>query len=363
MVVTGTRPEIIKLAPLLRRFREDECHFVHSGQHYDRFLAAQFMRELGLMRPSAEFQLQTSDPATQISEMIEHLRKAINDSLPDMVCVEGDTNTVLAASIAALKRKIPLCHVEAGLRSRDWRMPEEHNRILADHVADMLFAPTPISRRNLLDEKVHGTIHLTGNTVIDAVNQNVTIAETKGEMKIPSTEYALTTLHRAENVDDPKVLSSLIESIISIPIQVIFPIHPRTLYNLKKTGLYPKLTRATNVQLLPPVGYFDFLNLMKKCKFIITDSGGIQEEATAPSIRKLVLVLRRSTERPEAVQSGFARVIGTESARISRAVNFTLRNFARLTKALPAKSPYCDGHAAVKIERIIRRFLEKKISP
>lgn len=360
MIVAGTRPEIIKLAPLLKRLHSDEYIFVHTGQHYDRSLSAQFIHDLDLAAPSLEFQLAEKEPSIQISEMIRGLSKSLGDLKPDMICVEGDTNTVLAASIAALKSETPLCHIEAGLRSRDWRMPEEHNRIIADHSSDLLFAPTRETGKNLREENVHGEIHISGNTVIDALNQNVLIADSKSTLTPPQDEYVLTTLHRAENVDDPRILSSLVESITSIPIKVIFPIHPRTVLNLRKFGLYKKLERASNVEVMPPLGYFDFLRLMKDCKFIITDSGGIQEEATAPSIRKHVLVLRRSTERPEAVKRGFAKVVGTNSKRINRAIHSTLKNFYDLQRALPRKSPYGDGFAAAKIEKITRRYLHNK---
>ena len=360
MIVAGTRPEIIKLAPLIKRLKSDEYSFVHTGQHHDRNLSAQFIADLGLPHPNMEFRLTCKEPSLQMSEMIAHVHKAIGDFRPEMMCVEGDTNTVLAASIAALKNGTSICHIEAGLRSRDWRMPEEHNRIVADHTSDILFAPTREAGRNLRYENVHGQVHVTGNTVIDAINQNVSIAEAKSSVKIPRHEYILATLHRAENVDDPKTLSSLIRSIISVPIKVVFPIHPRTMSNLRKFGVYEELEQAGNVQIMPPLGYFDFLWLMKKCEFLITDSGGIQEEVTAPSMRKQVLVLRRTTERPEAVKSGFAKVVGTDSKRIVHVVESMLKHSKRLHNSLPNRSPYGDGHASVKIERIIRRYLNKK---
>lgn len=360
MLTTGTRPEIIKMAPLIRRLKPEDLIFVHSGQHYDYNLSTQFIRELGLPSPTEEFHLSTNEPALQTSELVKYLHKAVLAHKPNIVCVEGDTNTVLAASLAAIKNKVPLAHLEAGLRSGDWRMPEEHNRIVADHISDLLFAPTILSKRNLVNENVHGEIHVTGNTIIDAVNENMRISETKAKVTLPDSEFVLVTLHRAENVDDPRILSNLIKSFAYIPTKIVFPIHPRTSMNLKRFSLDKKLANIENIVMMPPVGYFDFLRLMKNCKFIITDSGGIQEEATASSIRKLVLVLRRSTERPEAVKSGFVKVIGTDPEPIIKAINKTFKNFATLTRRLPTRSPYGDGKSAQRIKEIIMNYMKER---
>ena len=230
-------------------------------------------------------------------------------------------------------------------------MPEEHNRRLADHISQYLFAPTETARRNLDKENVWGNIYITGNTVIDAVMQHLPLAEKKSRIlgKIRFKRFALVTAHRAENVDDPVVLKNFVEAFSEAPIPVVYSIHPRSRKRLCQQKMLRKLSGAENVQFLPPLGYFDFLVLMKNCEMIITDSGGIQEEATAPAIRKPILVIRLSTERPEAVEAGFAKVVGVEKHNILAMMEKTLEE----KHELPRTSPYGDGTAAQKIVGIL----------
>jgi UDP-N-acetylglucosamine 2-epimerase (non-hydrolysing) len=355
MIVVGTRPEIVKMAPVVRAFeaRGLPYVFVHCGQHYDYNMSQQFIEELELPKPDYGFMVKASSPGVQTARILTVMERAVRKAKPKVVLVEGDTNGTLASGLAAVKLCIPVGHVEAGLRSYDLRMPEEHNRRLVDHVSRYLFAPTETARRNLEKEAVWGSIYVTGNTVIDAVIQHLPLAEKKSEVmnEIGFDRFALATAHRAENVDDPVVLKNFVEAFAEAPIPVVYPVHPRTRKRLRQQGLFEKLSSAGNVQLLPPVGYFDFLVLMKNCELIITDSGGIQEEATAPPIRKPVLVIRLSTERPEAVEAGFAKLVGVEKNGILEAMNRTLikRN------VVPRVSPYGDGKAAQKIVEILTR--------
>jgi UDP-N-acetylglucosamine 2-epimerase (non-hydrolysing) len=270
-----------------------------------------------------------------------------------VVLVEGDTNSVLAAALAANKRGVPAGHIEAGLRSFDLRMPEEHNRRLTDHISEYLFAPTVKAQANLKREHVWGKIYVTGNTVIDAVRQHLPIAEKKSKIlqNIPFKDFALTTAHRAENVDDLSVLKNFIETFAEASLPVIYPMHPRTQKKLRQNNLFSKLEKLDNLLILPPLGYLDFLVLMRASKLIITDSGGIQEEATASKIRKPVLVIRLSTERPEAVETGFAKVVGTEKGEISSAIESLIHNDVKL----PKTSPFGDGNAAERIVEIIQQ--------
>jgi UDP-N-acetylglucosamine 2-epimerase (non-hydrolysing) len=270
----------------------------------------------------------------------------------NVALVEGDTNGVLASGLAAVKLGIPVGHVEAGLRSFDLRMPEEYNRRLTDHLSKFLFAPTEVARGNLDKESVWGDTYVTGNTVIDAVVQHLPMAEKRSHIldEVRFNRFALVTAHRAENVDDPVVLKNFVEAFSEAPIPVVYPIHPRSRKRLRQQRLLSRLSRSENVQLLPPLGYFDFLVLVKHCDVIITDSGGIQEEATAPAIRKPVLVTRLSTERPEAVTSGFAKVVGVKKESILSGVKKILNE----KHALPTVSPYGDGTAAKKIVEILR---------
>jgi UDP-N-acetylglucosamine 2-epimerase (non-hydrolysing) len=354
LLVTGTRPEIIKLSPIISKIKNDII-FVHTSQHYDYNMSLQFIEEMNLPHPDFKLKLTKRDPTLQTSQIIKKINDIIKKSKPEILCVQGDTNTVLASSIAALKNKIPIAHVESGLRSNDWRMPEEHNRIMVDHISDLLFAPTSIAKKSLIRENIHGKIFVTGNTVIDAIENYLPYSIKKSKIKTPS-EFVLTTLHRSENVDDPKTLTNLCNAIIESPLPIIFPIHPRTKSNLKKLNLYDSLKKNKTVILMPPVGYFDFLYLMKSCKFIMTDSGGIQEEATAPSIRKFVLVVRKTTDRPEAVKSNFAKVIGTNQKTIVSEIKKICDSTPKILK----KSPYGKGNSSQIILSLIHQYLNDR---
>jgi UDP-N-acetylglucosamine 2-epimerase (non-hydrolysing) len=355
MVVAGTRPEIIKMAPIVRALQKNKIpiKFVNCGQHYDYNMAQQFIEDLELPPPDYTFTINSSSPGTQTARIMMHMDELLKKTAPALVLVEGDTNSVLAVALAANKRGIPTGHVEAGLRSFDLRMPEEHNRRLTDHISEYLFAPTARAKANLQRENVWGKIYVTGNTIIDAVLQHLPIAEKKSKIleKIRFKKFALATAHRAENVDTLAVLKNFMDAFAESPVPVVYPMHPRTKKRLRENKMYAQIKKRGNVQILPPLGYLGFLVLMKRSELIITDSGGIQEEATAPCIRKPVLVIRLSTERPEAVEAGFAKVVGTGKREILAAIETALAR----RKELPDKSPFGDGHAAEKIVRIIRK--------
>jgi len=354
LVVTGTRPEIIKMAPIIRALKKTQLPhlFVHCGQHYDYNMAQQFIENLELASPDHWLKIESTSPGGQTAEILMKMDELLGKIEPSVVLVEGDTNTVLAAALAANKREIPIGHVEAGLRSYDLRMPEEHNRRLTDHISQYLFAPTEHAKANLQKEMVWGKIYLTGNTAIDAVKEHLPIAEKTSKImqQIPFETYALATAHRAENVDDPAVLESFMAVFERSPLPIVYPMHPRTRKRLQENHLLSKIEEMSNVLVLPPTGYLDFLMLMKNCKLIITDSGGIQEEATAPQIRKPVHVMRLSTERQEAVEAGFATVVGTDQNQILNAMNHALSR----KEALPSTSPFGDGTAAQKTVEIIK---------
>ena len=358
-IVVGTRPETIKLAPVIKELekRGISFTFIHTGQHYDYMLSLKFIEELELPKPDYSFKLRSSRPASQMGEMVVKLERVLRRCKPKLMTIQGDTNTMLAAALAGVKLFIPVGHVEAGLRSYDWRMPEEHNRRMVDHVSTLLFAPTELAKQNLLNEKVYGKVYVTGNTVVDAVKQCLPLAEKTSHImeEIPFKDYILATVHRAENVDDPKVLRNFVEVFLKAPLPVVFPVHPRTAKNLRRFNLMKKLKESNNVLLLPPIGYFDFLLLMKYCTLIMTDSGGLQEEATVPEIRKPVLVLRLSTERPEAVEAGFARVVGVDKRKILK----TLHEVVEKPLSLPSCSPFGDGFASQRIVDIAIDFLRQ----
>ncbi|MEM3725882.1 MAG: UDP-N-acetylglucosamine 2-epimerase (non-hydrolyzing) [Candidatus Bathyarchaeia archaeon] len=355
MVVVGTRPEIIKMAPVIRALKKQKIPliFTHCGQHYDYNMSQQFIEELELPTPDYELKIKAYTQGAQTARILACMEQLIRKTCPTMVLVEGDTNGVLATALATVKLGVPVGHVEAGLRSFDLRMPEEHNRRLTDHISAYLFAPTKTAEENLKREDVWGKIYVTGNTVIDAVNQHLPIAERKSKIMevVRYKKFALATAHRAENVDNLTVLKNFMEAFSEAPIPVVYPMHPRTKKRLQRNKIYGKIKKSHNVQILPPLGYLDFLVLMKNCEMVVTDSGGIQEEATAPCIRKPVLVIRLSTERPEAVKAGFAEVVGTEKENILSAMEKTLES----RRELPVNSPYGNGDAAEKIVEIIKR--------
>jgi UDP-N-acetylglucosamine 2-epimerase (non-hydrolysing) len=355
VVIAGTRPEIIKMAPIIRALKKVNLPslFVHCGQHYDYNMAQQFIENLELPAPDYSFEIEASSPGAQTAEIMMKTDQLLEKVEPSIVLVEGDTNSVLAAAIAANKRFVAIGHVEAGLRSFDFRMPEEYNRRLTDHMSEYLFAPTERAKANLIKENVWGKIYITGNTAIDAILQHLPIAERKSDImnKIPFETYALATAHRAENVDNVSVLESFMDVFSKSPIPIVYPMHPRTKKRLQQNNMLTKMKALKNVLILPPLGYLDFLILMKNCKLIITDSGGIQEEATAPAIRKPVLVMRLSTERPEAAETGFAKIVGTDSKKILEA----MQDVVKKAVDLPRTSPFGDGTAAQKTVEIIKK--------
>jgi UDP-N-acetylglucosamine 2-epimerase (non-hydrolysing) len=355
VVVAGTRPEIIKMAPIIRALNKAKLPsvFVHCGQHYDYNMSQQFIENLELTSPDYSLKIEASSPGAQTAEIMMKMDQLLEKIEPSIVLVEGDTNTVLSAALAANKRAMPIGHVEAGLRSFDLRMPEEHNRRLTDHISNYLFTPTERAKTNLLRENVWGKIYLTGNTAIDAVIQHLPIAEKKSAImeRIPFKKFVLATAHRAENVDDTAFLKSFIEVFSKSPLPIVYPMHPRTRKRLQENNMLSQVEKMKNVLILPPLGYLDFLVLMKNCSLIITDSGGIQEEATAPSIRKRVLVIRLSTERQEAVEAGFAKIVGTDKDNILTALREALLD----EEKLPSVSPFGDGTAAAKTVDVIKK--------
>ncbi len=358
-IVMGTRPEIIKMSPLIKLLNSRNSAIIFTGQHYDYNMSIKFIEELGLRKPDytmklTKLQNTTTDRATQIGEIVLNLAKIISEIDPDTVVVQGDTNTVLAAAITGIKCSIPISHIESGLRSYDWRMPEEHNRIAVDHISEFLFAPTEKAKQTLLNEKVHGKIHVTGNTSIDAIQHNLSTPERKAHLSIEKKdEFALVTLHRGENVDNYDTLSSIVTALLQSNMDMIFPAHPRTVKQLERFGLYKKIQESENILLIQPIGYFGMLYLMKKCKFIISDSGGVQEEATSPSIRKKVLVIRKTTDRPESVRTGYSELVGTTTGKILQAIKIAKEN----SKISSHVNPYGSGHSAKKILSVLRNSL------
>jgi UDP-N-acetylglucosamine 2-epimerase (non-hydrolysing) len=352
-MVVGTRPEIVKMAPLILELdaKGIEYELIHTRQHYNFNMSELFFEELELPRPDHFLDVGSGSQASQTSKALIKLEDLFIKGRPENVIVEGDTNSVLASALAAVKLNIDVGHVESGLRSFDKRMPEEHNRILTDHISTHLFAPTNHTEEILRMEGVQGKIFVTGNTVIDACIRYMPVALKRSNVmeKVGFDEFALVTAHRAENVDDEKVLKNFLKIFLDCPIPVVYPVHPRTLGKFKEFGLYEELKGSENVQLIEPTGYFDFLVLMKKCAFVITDSGGIQEEITAPNIGKRAFVVRLSTDRQEAVEAGYAEVVGVDHAHVLGRI----RDFIEEPTEPKGESPYGTGNAAQRIADIL----------
>ncbi|MHA1268760.1 MAG: non-hydrolyzing UDP-N-acetylglucosamine 2-epimerase [Candidatus Helarchaeota archaeon] len=353
-LVMGTRPEIIKLAPVIRQLQTEQLNFdiIFTDQHYDYNLSKHFFEELNLDDPKYHLNIGKGTQGEQTGKAIIGIEKILMENKPSIVLVQGDTNSSLAGALAAVKLHVKIGHIEAGLRSYDYRMPEEHNRRIIDHISNYLFAPTKNSVDILKRENVWGKVFNTGNTVIDACLQHYQIALEKSRImdSISFKKFVLITAHRAENVDNPKTLRGLIDAFLKIPYPIVFPIHPRTLSRLKEFDLYDKLNSPKNTLLIPPVGYLDLLILMRNCEFIVTDSGGIQEEATSPIIKKYTFVIRKTSDRPESSEIGFSKVVGTNTEKILNEINKYLENPPKL----PNTSPYGDGNAGKKIISILQ---------
>jgi UDP-N-acetylglucosamine 2-epimerase (non-hydrolysing) len=371
-LVTGTRPEIIKLYPLMRilHLKGVDYKFIHTGQHYDRGLFLKFIEEFGIRPPDYNIKLLSFEPLEQISEMMTKLGDIFKRLSPSLVIVQGDTNSVLASALTAVKHCIPVAHLESGLRCDDWRMAEEHNRRVVDHISDILFATTKESADNLKNEKVHGEVYLVGNTVLDAItmclvqsstsindtsdNNNQYCFETglNSDLHIRTefgkSGFVLVTMHRSENVDDPNFLKQFFMALSLSGLDYVFPIHPRTLKRIKEFNL-ERIVGKT-IKIIQPTGYQDFLRLLSTCKFVITDSGGVQEEITSPIINKHALVMRSHTERYESIWSGHA--ILCRGPYDHRAI---LKGINEILSSLDKHNvcPYPPGNAAEKIFKIL----------
>ena len=352
MVVLGTRPEIVKLAHIVRILGDDAV-IVHTGQHYDAGLSGSFFEQLSLPEPAAFLEIGGESRGRQIGLAVTALDGIIEEMEPSAVVVQGDTNTVLAAALAANAREVPIVHVEAGLRSNDRRMPEEHNRVVTDHIADLLLAPTEASRDNLLAEGIpDDRIVVTGNTVVEAVTELLPSPSERralvASFGVTPGRFVLSTFHRPENVDDSATLGTILSALAALPYPVILPLHPRTVARVAESGLRSLLDE---IQVVEPMGYREFLGLGAESAFLVSDSGGVQEEVSV--YKRPVLVVRRSTERPEVIGSFAERVEpGPDIARVAGDWVAELDAVhARLSK-IP--SPYGDGSASQRSVDAIR---------
>jgi len=338
--IVGARPNFVKLAVLYPVLSKSFCQLiVHTGQHYDYELSRVFFDELDIPMPDYNLNVGSGLHGFQTGEMLKRCEEVLVKVKPKLVIVYGDTNSTLAGALASVKLKVPVAHVEAGLRSGLKYMPEEVNRIIVDHISELLFAPTKTAVKNLYDEGIRNGVYLTGDVMLDL------FLKYSRQFYSRSEDFLLVTIHRAENTDDPRRLKNILEALTACNEKIIFPIHPRTKNRIEKYG-FEWLYKANNIKIIKPLGYVDFLKLMAKSKKVITDSGGVQKEAYF--MAKPCITLREVTEWIETVNSGWNILVGVDKERIINAI----RTFD--PKGKPDLNLFGGGKATEKIVNIIK---------
>ena len=356
ILVAGARPNFMKCAPILRELDGSgsfDTLFVHTGQHYDYNMSSVFFKNLKLRPPDIFLNVGSAPRLTQIRKIGARFEKVAAGFGPDIVIVVGDVNSTLAAGLAAKKIGALLAHVEAGLRSYDNSMPEEMNRVCTDSIADLLFTTSPDASANLIKEGLsRERIHFVGNVMIDTLASNLKLAERSrvlDKLKLKKRGYYLLTLHRPSNVDDKKTLKGILEAVMKAagPLKVVFPVHPRTEKMLKTFRLFDRLKERSGFITTRPLGYLDFLKLLKHTRMVFTDSGGIQEETAY--LKVPCLTLRKNTERPITIAAGTNIIAGNTRQGIIRSFNLISR---RHIAAGPIR--LWDGRAAKRIVKILK---------
>ena len=345
-IILGTRPEIIKLSSIIRELQKRKIDFfiIHSNQHYSKNMDSIFFKELRLPQPKYNLNIGSCSHGQMTGRIIEKTESILLKEKPNWILIQGDTNTVIGGAIAASKLGIKIGHVEAGLRSYDKTMPEEINRIITDHISDKLFTPTKIQTNILIKEGINkNKISTTGNTIVDAIYQNIKIAQKNNKFKHYQKEnYFLLTLHRPSNVDNKKNLTELLDAITKVAKKnetpIYFPIHPRT----KKQIILFKIKLDNDyIKLMKPVSYLEMLILEKNAKLIFTDSGGIQEEACILQVP--CITLRENTERPETIDVGASVLVGHNKNKIIKATGKMLKIKRKW------ENPFGEGNISIKI--------------
>jgi UDP-N-acetylglucosamine 2-epimerase (non-hydrolysing) len=364
--VVGGRPNFVKIAPLMEAMAVDPALrrvLVHTGQHYDHEMSRAFFEDLEIPEPDFFLGVGSGSHAQQTAKVMIEFEKVAEAVRPDLVVVVGDLNSTLACALVAAKLLIPVAHVEAGLRSFDPAMPEEINRTLTDHVSAYLFTPSADADNNLVHEGIPAArIFRVGNVMIDTLRKYSPRARARqaaAALNLAPRTYAVLTLHRPSNVDDPAAFGRILDGLEAIlpRCPVVFPVHPRTRRRLAEFGLEARLERLGNLRLCAPLGYLAFVSLLMEARFVMTDSGGIQEETTALGVP--CLTLRENTERPITAELGTNRVIGTHPDRIA-AEGARLLDGAEHRGQIP---PLWDGQTARRIVEILRRHPTRNEEP
>ena len=355
-IIIGTRPEIIKMSPVIRTCEQEGLNYfiLHTGQHYSYNMDKVFFEQLEFPASKYDLDVGSGTHAEQTGKIMTGVEKILIQEKPDIVLVVGDTNTVLAGALAAAKLHIKVGHVEAGLRSHDRQMPEEINRVLTDHCSDYLFAPTETARRILLGEGIpDAKIFVTGNTIVDAVYQNLKLANgrtnTLNDLHLEPTNYFLVTAHRQENVDVKERFEGIIKGLELVAdefgLPVIYPIHPRARKMMNHFGL-----KTNGIELIEPIDYLSFLQLEAKAKLVLTDSGGVQEETCI--LKVPCVTLRDNTERQETLEVGSNLLAGTEPEKILVCTK------EMLNKNNKWNNPFGDGNTGKRIVEILKQTYE-----
>ncbi|HEV3093155.1 MAG TPA: UDP-N-acetylglucosamine 2-epimerase (non-hydrolyzing) [Solirubrobacteraceae bacterium] len=351
LTVVGNRPQFVKAAAVsgpLRAAHEEVL--VHTGQHYDDALSDVFFRELGLARPDCELGIGGGSNTAQTARMLAALEPLLAEIAPDAALVYGDTNSTLAGALAAAQRHVPVAHVEAGMRSFDRSMPEELNRVLVDHMSNLLLCASQTAAENLRDESTYGAIEVVGDVMVDLACSWREQAQTRTEVLerygLEVGNYLVLTAHRAGNVDDPRRLQTLVDVVAALPGSVVFPVHPRTRARMRAAGLLARLEGADGVVLTEPLGYVEFAALLHGARAVLTDSGGVQKEAYLAGVP--CVTLRANTEWVETVQTGWNTLVDLDAKRA----------LAALERPRPAEHPalYGDGKAAERCVEAIGRL-------
>lgn len=362
LAVVGARPNMVKMAPLLHALKEQEVgpiRLVHTGQHYDHSLSGAFIELLGMPEPDANLEIGSGTHAEQTSAVLTGIEQEIEGDRPDLLVVSGDVNSTMAAALAAAKAEVAVCHLESGLRSGDWSMPEEINRVVTDRVSDLLLCTSPDAVENLTAEGISGDgVVLVGNTMIDSLVRilaGVDRTKVLQAQDLASRDFALVTLHRPALVDDPEKLSAAIGALRGLAerIPVVFPVHPRTASRLEAAGV----DSIDSLRILEPMDYPEFIALEAEARLVITDSGGVQEETSA--VGTPCLTYRTTTERPITCDLGTNELVGTDPEALASAIDLTL---AADPLSAPPEIPLWDGAAGPRAADAIESFLERRAS-